>query len=480
MSKAKKTFKGGYRFKHFKGRPADTIVNLDAPDTVTVPLRQERGPAFEPSVKEGDEVRAGQVIGTGPVHSPVDGKVSGISKLPAVMIDTAPGFILNEDDVVKLDGASEDWRKLDVDKIEELIYLSSAATLDTSGIPTRFNSSPIGPDEVDHLIVRIVEDELLPASDSALFSECGIDTFTDACRILEKVFPRARMTIAVSENLKELIGHIESSLKSDDEISVATVSDKYPQRFEEVLVPTVTGSGFPYGFNAVNLGVLVLSVQTILCVYQAVTTGMPVLTRVIGLGGTGFLENVHVRVPIGTAWNVITGKYGDTAGEQRLVRNSLLTGQTLEDFTLPVMKTDSALYAVPEMRTTELMPFASPGFSKDSYSNTFPTFLLPLKKKLDTNIHGEERACLSCSFCSDVCPVGILPALLHRYVLRDIIDEPMKQFGIFKCIDCNLCTYVCPSKIPVAELIKKGKRLLIKEGLGNEDETKLNFSLRGI
>jgi Na+-translocating ferredoxin:NAD+ oxidoreductase RnfC subunit len=105
---------------------------------------------------------------------------------------------------------------------------------------------------------------------------------------------------------------------------------------------------------------------------------------------------------------------------------------------------------------------------------------MPLRKKIDTNIHGEERACLSCSFCAEVCPVGILPNLLHRYVQRDIIDESLLRFGIFKCIDCNLCTYVCPSKIPVSSLLKKGKELLIEEGISDAEKIKGEFTLKGI
>jgi Na+-translocating ferredoxin:NAD+ oxidoreductase RnfC subunit len=79
-----------------------------------------------------------------------------------------------------------------------------------------------------------------------------------------------------------------------------------------------------------------------------------------------------------------------------------------------------------------------------------------------------------------VCPVGILPNVLHRYVERDIVDESIQQLGVFRCIDCNLCTYVCPSKIPVAQLIKQGKDRLRSEGLTDDDTTKQEFSLKGI
>ncbi len=480
MSKVKRAFRGGYRFTHFKGMPLDMIVPLDTPEVVTVALKPGSDAGKDLTVKVGDKVRAGQIIGSGPVHSPVEGTVSGISKMPAVTIEKKPGYSPKADSVLKLAGAHADWRKLGAEKIEELIYNSGAASLDVSGIPTRYGSSAITPEETEHLVIRIITDELLPVSHAVLLPEAGTNSFLEGLRMLKRVLSRAKITIAVSINQKDLASRIESALRPDDGFTLLKVSDKYPQGFEEILVPMVTGGGFPYGFNAVNLGVVILGIQTVLAVYDAVTAGMPVISRVIALGGTGFKENVHVQVPVGTAWKVVIDRYGKSDGEYRYIKNSLLTGRVVEDLSHPVTKADTALYAIPEARTTGLVPFASPGFSKDSYSNTFPPSFIPLGKKLDTNIHGEGRACLSCSFCSDVCPVGILPALLHRYVLRDIIDESMKQFGIFKCIECNLCTYVCPSKISVAGLIKKGKEMLTKEGLGNEDEIKNQFSLKGI
>jgi Na+-translocating ferredoxin:NAD+ oxidoreductase RnfC subunit len=305
-------------------------------------------------------------------------------------------------------------------------------------------------------------------------------SFLEGLRIVKKALPYSRITIAVSADKTELLKIIDSHVLPDDNITVRRVSDKYPQGSEPLLLPAALGIEYPYGFNAINIGVLVISVQTVLSVYDAVTSGLPVISRVVALGGTGFLENVHVEVPVGTPWKAVIEKFGKTDREYRFVTNSLLTGEALEELENPVTVKDFALYAIPEARETGLVPFAAPGFFNDSFSNTFPPALFPMQKKLDTNIHGEGRACISCSFCADACPVGILPNLLHRYVLREIVEESLVQFGIFTCIDCNLCTYVCPSKIPVADLIKKGKQLLTEEGLGNEEESKATFALKGI
>jgi Na+-translocating ferredoxin:NAD+ oxidoreductase RnfC subunit len=126
------------------------------------------------------------------------------------------------------------------------------------------------------------------------------------------------------------------------------------------------------------------------------------------------------------------------------------------------------------------MGWARPGFRKDSISKTFAANLLPLALGADAGLHGEHRPCLVCGFCDDVCPAGILPHMLHRYVSRNQIDESLVRYRISDCIDCNLCTYVCPSKIPVAALMAEGKRKVMEEGLVTMEKIRHRFALKGL
>ena len=492
MSISKKAFKGGYRFKNFKGEPAKTVTQCETPDRIVVPLQQGYGGVVEALVASGDTVSAGQIIGrdddviSSPVHSSVDGTVTEISKMQigarnisAITIETSDGFELSEDATRRIPGHELQWERLQSEKLEELIYLAGAASLDTCGIPTRFNTARVGADDIEHIIIQVVEDEVLPFSMDALLADHTLEQLISGGKILKRIMPKASVSVAISRNKKELLAKLDS-LIDDDQIAVVAVSDRYPQSCDEVLVPTVLGGGFPYGFEATQMGVVVVSLQTVFHIVDAVTKGLPVIERIIAVCGTGFEKNIYVRAPVGAIGSKIIDKYGKKEGSFRFVCNSLLTGPTITDTQLPVTRTCYSIYAIAEAPTTELFSFASPGFAKDSYSNTFPTFLAPLVKKLDTNIHGEPRACLSCSFCVDACPVGILPNLIHRYVERDLVEENLQELGIFRCIDCNLCTYVCPSKIPVADLLKKGKAILRNDGISDDDTYQSEFALKGI
>lgn len=490
MRKNTKSFRGGYIFRNFKGQPAETLDACKIPEKVIIPLKQGMGFPCEPLVKVGDNVRAGQVIGRNdehfcnPVHASVNGTVTNIkpvgspgNEIAAIYLDTDTE---ESADIMQIDGYSAEWQKLDAEHLEKLVYLSGAAALDSCGIPTGFRSAALKPADIEHIVIKGIEDDLFHPATEVLLGDERIGKFADGCRILKKIMPAADMHVALSESSGNLPGQLEKELSGEKGISFQLVSRKYPQSKDEVLIPSVLGIPFPYGYAPINAGIIVLGIQTVIHVFDAVVHGMPVIERIIALGGPGFTEPKHLKVRIGTPVEAIVSGRIDSEREQRLVCDSPITGKTVTDMNLPATRACEALYAIPEARSVELLSFARPGINKDSYSNTFLSRILPFKKSTDTNVRGEKRACLSCSFCADVCPVGILPNLLHKYVDRELITETLQELKIFNCIDCNLCTYVCPSKIGVAQLIKKGKEMLRAEGISDEEKIMSSFTLKGL
>lgn len=488
MSIEKKKLKGGYRFTGFKGSPTPELVDISLPDQIVIPFKQGYGAEATPLVMKGDAVNAGQIIGGNddrigsPVHSSVNGTVEDIKPISHNGGEVAAAIITPDSgtDVQLLSGHTSEWRLLQAETIEELVYLSGAGALGSNGIPTRYGSASITVDDVDTLIIHGVEDELLGPSLDVFLDREGLDSFIEGIRILQKIFPRTVLFLAFNRRNKNPLSKLAEAFAGETGVHLTAVPDRYPQSKDEILVQTLLGTPFPYGKEAASIGAVILDTPTVLHIRNAVVEGQPVIEKTLALGGAGFAKNPHIRCRVGTPYRHILSEFLRTDTETRTIKNSLLTGNTLEDAELPVVRNDSALFSISEIHDPGLFTFAKPGFGADSYSKSFIAAVLPFAKSLDTNIHGEARACLSCSFCSNVCPVGILPNLLHRYVQRDIIQESLLQFGIFNCIDCNLCTYVCPSKIPVAQLIKQGKEQLRAEGITNEQYIKTNFVLKGM
>lgn len=465
-----KKFTGGYRFKRYVGKPSDELVSLEIPTKAIIPLAQGFGNFLKSSVKVGDLVQAGQIIArddssiSSPIHAAISGKVIAIEKRNYFKREVEMVLIEGDgrEDYRRLEGYSAQWEKLPAEKIEELLYLSGVTSLDREGIPTRFNSSIIMPDKVDDLIIHAAGSEAFNPSVNLLLSGKNIFNFIDAIKILKKVMPNAKVHLAINCKKKELIERIRKLTSSMDYLILDPVEPKYPQGYDEVLIPALIGKKFPYGYSAANIGAVVLNVQAVQGVWDAVVEGKPLIERTLILAGESFNKNLHVRVRVGTPLEfILHGRLKD--GLARIILNSLLTGSHLNDLSLPVDRTFSQIIAIPEDTERKLLSFMTPGLSSDSNSASFLSAFVKARKKACTNRYGDERACIQCGYCIEVCPVRIIPTLINRQAGMGI-NETLMQYGIFNCIDCNLCSFVCPSKIPLAKHIKDAKAKLIDTG----------------
>ncbi len=490
MLKRARQFQGGYRFKNYINQAEPEILEEKTPSQVIIPLRQGFSIEVKPLVKKGDKVFAGQIIArddasiSSPVHSSINGVVEDIKaidylkhKVSAVVIKASN----SSQEISRLPGYSAQWQKLSSEKIEELIYLSGASSLGKSGIPTRFKSSIISPEDAEHLIIHAVGAQPYNISLELLLKDNSLVNFFEGIKILNKVMPKAKVHLAVNAQKKELIGRFVELSAQLDWLDIYPLDAKYPAAAEEILVTTLLNRKFPYGYSAANIGVVVLDIQAVLGVSEAVIEGKPLIEKTIALCGPSFKENTHLKVRVGTSLNEIVNERLKIEFPQRVILNSLLMGINLNDLSLPVDRTFSEIIAIPENKEREFLAFLSPGVNADSYTRAFLAQWLPgARKSPDSNQHGEERPCISCGYCEEVCPVKIIPHLLSKHVEREIIDEKLVNYGIYSCIECGLCNFVCPSKILLLQHIKKGQQELAKEGLDRDKCVLPGFELKGL
>jgi len=472
-----KTFPRGYEFKNFEGQPQENLIQASVPPGVTIPLKQGFGNEVIPIVEPGQKVAAGQIIArndesiSSPVHSSVNGKAAEIKKIDC-RGEEITAIVIESDGTSgwqKLEGYTSKWENLSAEKIGELIYLSGAGSSGKAGIPTGFNSSVIGPEDVENVIIQGIDSQVYNLSLDVLLEGEALSHFIEGLKILKKMLAGARFHLALSKSQKGLIEKASQMLPSDNSIGFFTLPDKYPVDCDEVLTPLLLGGEFPYGYSAANIGTVILDIQAVLNVYEAVVEGKSLIERTIALCGPGFKERPHIKTRIGSSLEHIIKDKVDADKNVRFVLNSCLTGEELSDLSLPIDRTFRTVIALLEENKSEFLAFARPGFKKDSYSRTCFSMLFKknsriFQKTCGTNLHGELRPCIFCNFCEQVCPVAIIPHLLFHYVERDVIDETLLKYKIFNCIECNLCSYICPSKIPIAEFIKEGKAKLIEEG----------------
>jgi Na(+)-translocating NADH:ubiquinone oxidoreductase A subunit len=447
MATRYKSFSGGYAFKRFAGRPEDTLVEAPLPAKVRLPLRGPDGADLTALVKSGEQVKAGQVLARGPsgaVLATLSGRIEELKPAAWLGGKTKVATIAGDGsaDWTALPDRPADWRAAGPEALLGLARSSGAAAL---------------PAQASHLVVQAVEDEPHNPNPEVLLTAWGLQALLEGLAILKKALPGVRLHLALNRRRQALAAKIrEAADRQGLSLEQHALAGKYPAAHRAILVPALLG---PAARQAA-----VLDLQALLHLRDAVVLGKPMLERVVALAGTGFTRRPHLWARIGTPLGELVQPYARSGRESRLVLNSLIAGAAAAP-EAPLPAQASVLIAVAENREGGFLSFAAPGLASDSRSLTFAAGLLPLPKKPDTNLHGEHRACISCGFCEDVCPVRILPNILHRYVQKNVIDETLVRFQIFRCIDCNLCSYVCTSKIPLARLMREGKEKLAKEGL---------------
>lgn len=465
MRLTRKKFPGGYKFKNFEGQPTEKLVDAEIPERLIIPLKQGVGNEVPAIVKIGEAVEAGQIVGiddnsvSNPVHSSVSGVVEDIVNIDHTGKEKRAVVVRSDgtSDWKPIKSATAEWEKLSEEDIGEILYLSGVASLDKAGIPTQYKSSTISPDAVEHIIIKAVGSNLYSSSLNVLLGKNNLSHFIDGLKILHKAILKANIHLAINRGHKQIAQAARSFEADAGWLNVVPLEPRYPQELDEILIPTILGKPLLYGSTAAEIGVVVLSAQTIIHLYETVVKGKPVIERIVALGGMGFKSNEHVKLRIGTTLKHL-GIH--TEYDARFIMGNPLTGMEISDLSFPIDRRCECIAAIPEETGRQFMTFIRPGAKRDSYSRAFLSVLPVFERKCNTNMHGEERPCISCNFCDEVCPVGILPHLIYRYIERDVIDEKLMDLGPFNCIGCNLCDYVCPSKIPLSKFIRKGQKEL--------------------
>ncbi|MBF0224011.1 MAG: NADH:ubiquinone reductase (Na(+)-transporting) subunit A [Desulfobacterales bacterium] len=201
--------------------------------------------------------------------------------------------------------------------------------------------------------------------------------------------------------------------------------------------------------------------QDLLLVAELLKTGKYPIERIVSIGGSLSSERKHIETRLGSPIeDIIAGAIiGETPA--RIIVGGIFKGyKSAANSFLGLYETSVML--VSESREKELFGFLRPGFNKPSYSRTFLSYFNKVSQKVDCNLHGEERACISCGACASVCAVDMLPQFVFKCILADEIEEAL-SYGLLDCVECGLCTYVCPSKIEISEILKKAKELYYKE-----------------
>ena len=217
--------------------------------------------------------------------------------------------------------------------------------------------------------------------------------------------------------------------------------------------------------DPVNKGEIVWFVnpQDVISIGRLFEEGIYKPEKIVALTGSEVIHPGYYKVISGGA---IAPLVTDNvkSGTLRYISGNVLTGTKIgSDGFLGFY--DSQITVIPEGNYYEFFGWAAPGINKYSFSKTFLSSLLPKRSyKLDTNLHGGERAFVVTGQYEKVFPMDIYPMQLLKAIIAGDIDN-MENLGIYEVAeeDFALCEFICHSKIEIQSIIRKGLDMMIKE-----------------
>jgi electron transport complex protein RnfC len=174
---------------------------------------------------------------------------------------------------------------------------------------------------------------------------------------------------------------------------------RYPQGGEKQLCQAITGKQVPPGGLPSNIGCAVFNINTTCAIYRAITTGMPVVRKVVTVSGSGVVEPKNLECPIGTpVWCLFDACGGLDEKTYKLVMGGPMMGMAQYTTDVPVGKGTGAMLAF-------------------------------CAKEEQTVAHPQ---CIRCGKCVSACPMHLEPLFMYQYAEKGMVDE-LNEAHIMDC-----------------------------------------------
>lgn len=427
--------RGGGEIPHRKeATESKPIVVLPAPAIVVIPLHQHIGASCEPVVSVGDKVKMGQLIGEAkqfvcaPVHASCSGEVIAVEERPLLSGKKILSVVIKndgKDEKAKFDPVA-DIKKMSPDAIRQAVKKAGVVGMGGAGFPTHIKLNP--PMPVDTILINGAECEPYLTCDHRLMVEQAPEMVGGLLAIM-KATGAAKGVIGIESNKPDAIARMQEVIQDYDQLSIVVLKVRYPQGAEKQLIKAVLGKEVPSGCLPCETGCVVNNVHTAIAVYEALTQGKPSYERVVTVTGGAIVDPRNVLVRIGTPIQTLLDFCGGLLGKPAvIVGGGPMTGPAVVDPLGPVVKNLSGILAL----TNEEVAF------------------------------DENRPCIRCTRCVQVCPMGLTPNLLGEYSAKGLFKKA-GQLLVQDCVECGLCSFACPSKRALVTWIKDGKAGLAAE-----------------
>lgn len=261
--------------------------------------------------------------------------------------------------------------------------------------------------------------------------------------------------VGLKKKYTPAIGSLTKELTKYPTIKLHIMNNFYPAGDEQTLVYDATGRIVPEGGIPLNVGALVINVETLLNIYDMMTEEKPVIDKYITV--TGCVRNkITTQVPMGiTVAEALELAGGVTIPEYVVINGGPMMGKIVEPDSY-ITKGTKGLIVLP------------------------PDHSLIISKTRDVrdSIRLSSMACMQCSLCSEVCPRHGLGHNLQPHKLMRIAaygstcDKEAVATTAFLCCECALCEYACVMGLQPWKFNQYLKRELGGKGIRNPHHNK--------
>lgn len=433
------TFRGGIHVNEHKYTCDCPVEILPEPAVVKISMNQNIGADCTPTVKKGDRVLVGQLIGDVPegalgcpIHSSVSGTVADIEEqrvptgaIEKVVVIENDGMGEVSDTVTPYTGSIRD---LSPEEITEKIRRAGIAGMGGAAFPTyaKINSAR---GKAEYLIVNCAECEPFITADHRLLLEHPEDVVRGV-KILMRAVGAPQAFIAVEDNKLNTVKHLRELCGNDGLISVKVLKTKYPQGDERQLIFALTGRELPPGKLPADAGCVIFNAHTCASSYTAISTGMPSVRRIITVSGDCVATPKNLSVPVGaSAMDLVAFCGGLVKTPEKMISGGPMMGQAQWNGEMPVKKSTSSVLLL------------SKDFSKKP---------------------AVPSVCIRCGRCIANCPMHLMPAYIAQFVQHDDMASAEK-YGAMSCVECGSCSYNCPGKVEIVQYIRVAKNYIRTE-----------------
>ena len=429
------TFKrGGVHPDDGKIYAKDKAIETPAvPAQVVIPMSQHFGAPCTPTVKVGDLVKKGQLIGTSDaflhadIHASTSGKVIKVAPMPHNMMVKCMAVVIEadgKDEWAEGIPQAHDWKQLDSKEILELIKKAGVVGCGGATFPAHVKLAPNKP--VDTFIVNGAECEpYLTCDYRAMVEKETTDKLVTGVQICMKVLGVKKAFIGIEDNKPEAIQNLTEAFKDIPEVTVLACKTKYPQGAERQLIYATTGRKINSSMLPADVGCIVDNVDTVVAIYRAVTEGRPLMERIVTVTGDAVANPRNFRVPIGMSYQELLDVAGGFKQDpEKIICGGPMMGFGMFQLDVPTTKTSTALLALTQDDVSAMEP--SP--------------------------------CINCGRCVEACPGRIVPSLLATYA-EHFDEEAFVEHNGMECCECGCCSFVCPAKRPLTQEIKSMRKI---------------------